>query len=85
MEFRRADGHVLWMHDDQWEGQHFNRSPGNLHSTVQRVRLDSEAGYTIRLVADQVIPPVEIPEDTEWVERFRFESPTLTAFWGRPI
>ena len=20
-EFRRADGHVLWMHDDQWEGQ----------------------------------------------------------------
>src|SRR5262245_54434989 len=21
-EFRRADGHVLWMHDDQWEGQH---------------------------------------------------------------
>jgi hypothetical protein len=84
-EFRRSDGHVLWMHDDQWEGQHFNVSPGNLHSSVQRIRLDAEEGYTIRLVADQVIPPVEIPEDTEWVERFRFESPMLTEFWGRPI
>ena len=20
-EFKRADGHVVWMHDDQWEGQ----------------------------------------------------------------
>jgi hypothetical protein len=84
-EFRRADGHVVWMHDDQWEGQRFNVSPGNLYSDVQRVQLDPEDGYTIELVADNVIPPVEIPEDTEWVERFRFESPMLTEFWGRPI
>jgi hypothetical protein len=83
--FRRADGHVLWMHNDQWEGQHFNRSPGNLYSDVRRVRLDAEEGYNIRLVANNVIPPIEIPEDTEWVERFRFESPMLTKFWGRPI
>ena len=31
-EFQRADGHVVWMHDDQWEGQLWNRSPGNLYS-----------------------------------------------------
>lgn len=84
-EFRRADGHVVWMHDDQWEGQRFNRSPGNLYSDVQRIRLDAERGYTIRLTVDNVIPPLEIPENTEWVERFRFESPMLTKFWGRPI
>jgi hypothetical protein len=84
-EFRRSDGHVLWMHDDQWEGQRFNRSPGNLYSEVQRIRLDAERGYDIRLVADHVIPPVVVPEDTEWVQRFRFESPMLTEFWGRPI
>ena len=24
-EFRRADGHVVWMHDDQWEGQRWSR------------------------------------------------------------
>lgn len=84
-EFRRADGHVLWMHDDQWEGQHFNISPGNLYSDVQRVRLDPDAGYEVRLVADNVIPPVQIPEDTEWVQRFRIQSPMLTEFWGRPV
>ena len=84
-EFRRADGHVLWMHDDQWEGQHFNVSPGNLYSDVRRLRLDPEQRYGIRLVADNVIPPVEIPENTEWVERFRFQSELLSEFWGRPI
>jgi hypothetical protein len=84
-EFRRADGHVVWMHDDQWEGQRFNRSPGNLYSDVQRVRLDASEGYAIRLVTDNVIPPIQVPENTEWVERFRFESPILTEFWGRPI
>jgi hypothetical protein len=31
-EFRRKDGHVVWMHDDRWEGQHWQRSPGNLYS-----------------------------------------------------
>jgi hypothetical protein len=84
-EFRRADGHVVWMHDDQWEGQQFNRSPGNLHSRVQKVTLDPAKGYTVRLVADQVIPPVQVPADNEWVKRFKFQSPTLTKFWGRPI
>jgi hypothetical protein len=84
-EFERADGFTVWMHDDQWEGQHFNISPGNLYSDVQRIRLDADEGYTVRLVADHVISSVEIPAHTEWVESFRFESPTLTAFWGRPI
>jgi hypothetical protein len=84
-EFRRADGHVLWMHDDQWEGQRWNVSPGNLYSLPQKVTLDPKAGGTIALVADQVIPPVEVPPDTPYVKRFKFESPLLTKFWGRPI
>jgi hypothetical protein len=84
-EFKRADGHVVWMHDDRWEGQRWNRSPGNLYSDVQRVRIDPAAGGTIRLSATNVIPPVEIPPDTQWVKRFKIESPMLTKFWGRPI
>jgi S-formylglutathione hydrolase FrmB len=84
-EFRRSDGHVVWMHDDRWEGQKWNVSPSNLHSLVQKVRLDPERGYRVSLVADQVIPPIEIPADSKWVKRFRFESPMLTKFWGRPI
>ncbi|MBI4476667.1 MAG: hypothetical protein HY654_05805, partial [Acidobacteria bacterium] len=84
-EYRRADGHAVWFHEDQWEGQHWERSPGNLHSDVQKVRIDPTAGGTIRLVASLVIPPIQLPPDTEWVKRFRFQSPILTKFWGRPI
>jgi hypothetical protein len=84
-EFRRADGHTVWMHDDQWEGQQWERSPGNLHSAVHELRLDADQGYDYELVVDQEIPPIELPPDTEWVKRFRFESRLLTEFWGRPI
>ena len=84
-EFRRADGHTVWMHDDRWEGQRWNRSPGNLYSAVQKVRIDPGAGGVIELVTNSVIPPVQVPADTKYVQRFRFQSPTLTKFWGRPI
>ena len=84
-EFRRADGHVVWMHDDRWEGQRWNRSPGNLYSDVRQISIDPSREGTIALEATNVIDPIDIPRDTEWVRRFRFESPSLTEFWGRPI
>ena len=84
-EFKRADGHVVWMHDDQWEGQHWNRSPGNLYSDAQRVRIDPASDDVIRLEAKNVIPPVVIPPDTQWIRRFRFQSDMLSEFWGRPV
>lgn len=84
-EFRRADGHVVWMHDDQWEGQRWNVSPGNLYSAPMTVRLDPAAGGVVKLAADRVIAPLAPPADTPWVKRFRFQSPMLTKFWGRPV
>ena len=73
------------MHDDQWEGQQFQISPGNLYSEVQKVKVDPRAGGVIKLSADKIIPKIEFPADTPYVKRFRFESPMLTRFWGRPI
>ena len=84
-EFRRADGHVVWLHKDQWEGQQWNRSPGNLYSDVRRVSITQSNNASINLEATNVIPPVQVPRDTEWVQRFRFESRSLSQFWGRPI
>ena len=84
-EFKRADGHVLWMHDDQWEGQNWTRSPGNIYGTAQKIHLDPKSNTVIRLVADHVIPPIVVPADNEYVQRFKFQSPSLTKFWGRPI
>lgn len=84
-EFKRADGHVLWLHDDQWEGQNWSRSPGNIYGTPQKVHLDPKAKTVVKLVADQVIPAIQVPADNEFVQRFKFQSPSLTKFWGRPI
>lgn len=84
-EFTRADGYRVWMHDDQWEGQHWQRSPGNLHSAVERVPIDSARGGVITLSAATIIPPVVVPPDTEWVKRIKIQSEILTKFWGRPI
>ena len=83
--FPRSDGHVIWAHMDQWEGQQFNRSPGNLYSEARKVHLDPAAGYSVKLDLTKVIPPIEVPADTEWVKRIKFESPLLSKFWGRPI
>ncbi|MFO7980190.1 MAG: hypothetical protein R6V00_05065 [Candidatus Aminicenantes bacterium] len=62
--FERSDGHVIWAHMDQWEGQQFNRSPGNLCSEVKKVHLDPDKDYQVELNMDQVIPPIKVPEDT---------------------
>ncbi len=84
-EFERSDGHTLWMHNDQWEGQHWNRSPGNLYSEVQRISIDPSRSETFAFTATKVIPPVTVPDDSKWVKRIKFQSDILTEFWGQPI
>ena len=38
--FPRADGHTVWMHMDQWEGQNWKRSPGNLYGEPTKITID---------------------------------------------
>src|SRR3954468_20047321 len=38
--FHRGDGHVVKLHMDRGEGQHWNTSPGNLYNKPARVRVD---------------------------------------------
>jgi hypothetical protein len=83
--FHRADGHIVKMHMDQWEGQDFPVSPGNLYSEPKKIHLDPSANETIRLILDRTIPPIEVPKDTPYVKHVRFESPLLSKFWGQPI
>lgn len=83
--FERADGHVIWAHNDQWEGQHWNSSPGNLVSKVYPLHLDATKGYDNELELTSILPPTNIPPDTDLVKRVKFESPLLSKFWGRTI
>jgi hypothetical protein len=83
-EFHRSDGHTVWSHMDQWEGQEFESSPGNLVSEPQPIHLDS-AGGNFKVNLTRVLPPIQMPADSPWVKRIKFESQLLTAFWGHPI
>jgi len=83
--FKRSDGHALWLHDDQWEGQHWNISPGNIYSDVFKVVLDPSKKNTVKLACTNIIPPIAVPPDTEWVKRIKFQSKLLSEFWGQPI
>ncbi|MGB8590931.1 MAG: alpha/beta hydrolase-fold protein [Candidatus Acidiferrales bacterium] len=84
-QFHRSDGHVIWAHMDQWEGQRWGFSPGNLLSEPQQVHLDPKQPTTVKITLTSVIPPIELPKDTEWVKNIKFQSKILTAFWGHPM
>src|SRR5262249_43445642 len=84
-EVHRKDGRVLWVHMDQWEGQEWNTSPGNLVSEVQQLHLDPSTGFNLKLSLTRKLPPVQIPPDTSWVKRVKIQSKMLSEFWGHPI
>ena len=83
--FPRADCHVVWLHMDQWEGQDWKESPGNLYGDPVRVHLDPSSSAPLRLVADKVVPPVQVPPDTQFVKRIKLRSEILSRWWGQPI
>ena len=84
-KFARADGHTVWLHMDQWEGQNWKTSPGNLFGDPVQVTFDPASTTPIRLIADKVIPPIQVPADTEQVKRIKIQSQILTKWWGHPI
>ncbi len=84
-KFARADGHTVWLHNDQWEGQNWKRSPGNIFGDPVKITFDPKSATPIRLVADKVIPPVVVPAETENVKRVKIQSAILTKWWGQPM
>ncbi len=83
--FHRADGHTIKAHMDRWEGQHWNRSPGNLMSAPQQVHIDPASATPIRISLTEKMPPVETPKDTKYVKHVRFKSEILSKWWGADI
>ena len=83
-EFHRSDGHTTWAHMDQWEGQEFRVSPGNLVSDAKPIHFGA-APMTVDLQLTRVLPPIEIPPDTKWVKRIKCPSKLVSSFWGHPM
>lgn len=82
--FHRGDGKTVKLHMDQGEGQHWNISPGNLYSTVQKLTV-KQSGAPIEIALTEVIPPIPMPKDTKYIRHIKIQSERLTKFWGRPM
>lgn len=80
-QYHRADGHTIWAHQDQWEGQHFNTSPGNLISSVQKIHYDPSQSQSFSIKLDSVLPANHLPADTKQVKHIKIRSKILSDFW----
>ena len=83
--FKRSDGHTVKLPMDRGEGQQWNRAPGNLYSTPQKINITANDQRTIKITLDKVIPPIEPPKDTKYIKHVKMQSKLLTKFWGRPM
>ena len=84
-QYHRADGHTIWAHQDQWEGQHFNTSPGNLISSVQKIHYDPLQSQSFSIKLDSVLPAINLPADTKQVKHIKIKSKILSDFWGHDM
>ena len=81
----RADGHTIKVHLDQGEGQDYRRSPGNLVTNVEKVRIDPAKGGVVKIAFAKKNPPIEPPKDTKYVRYLKFRSEILSRWWGTDI
>ncbi|MDX1667531.1 MAG: hypothetical protein R3350_09890, partial [Saprospiraceae bacterium] len=83
--FNRADGHTVKLPMDRGEGQQWNRAPGNYLSEVVEMSFDPASGDTLQVRMTREIPPIEPPEDTDYIKHIRIRSEMLSEFWGRDM
>ena len=83
--FKRSDGKVVKLHQDQGEGQNWRRSPGNLFSDPVKVKIEAGRGAAVLLSLNKVVPPIQPYADTKWLKHLRIQSRLLTDFWGQPM
>lgn len=83
--FNRADGHIVKLPMDRGEGQQWNRAPGNLYSTPQKISIKNGKISSLSINLDRKIPPIEEPEDTKYIKHIKIKSNLLSEFWGRDM
>jgi len=83
--FNLSTGQTVKLPMDNGEGQQWQRSPGNLYSKPFKIRVADNGISNVDVVMDQVIPPIEQPNDTEWIKHIKIKSEKLSEFWGRDM
>jgi hypothetical protein len=80
-EFNLSTGHKVMLPPDMGEGQQWNRKPGNIYSKPMAIEIGTSGG-DFKMNLDQIIPPIESPEDTKYIKHIKMKSDLLTKFWG---
>jgi putative esterase len=83
--FHRADDSVVKLPPDKGEGQAWAKKPGNLYSKPVKVHIDPAHPAQVKIVLDQIVPPIPPKADTEFVRHIMIKSEMLSKFWGRPV
>ena len=83
--FNLSTGQTVKLPMDDGEGQQWNRSPGNIYSKPIKVTITEKGIPEIDIQMDQIIPPIEEPEDSEWIKHIKLKSEKLSEFWGRDM
>jgi hypothetical protein len=83
--FNLDSGHTVKLPMDNGEGQQWNRSPGNIYSKPFKITVGEDGIHNVQVVMDQVIPPIDEPEDTKWIKHIKMKSEKLSKFWGRDM
>ena len=83
--FNLSTGHTVKLPMDNGEGQQWNRSPGNLYSEPFKITIGENGVQDVAVAMEKVIPPIEEPEDTEWIKHIKIKSEKLSEFWGRDM
>ena len=77
-----AHGHTIWLPLDDWEGQQFHLSPGNLISEPKKIRLEAGSSFNLELELTKKIPLIAPEPDSAHVRRVKIKSQLLSDFWG---
>jgi len=80
-----AHGYSIWLPLDDWEGQQFHLSPGNLISEPQKIRVEANSAFKAGLTLTKKIPPIEPEPDSPYVKRIKIKSKLLSDFWGHDM
>ena len=83
--FNRVDGHIVKLPMDRGEGQQWNRAPGNLYSTPQKITIADGKLSSVAIKLNRKIPEIVELEDTKYVKHIKIKSKLLSEFWGRDM
>lgn len=84
-KFDRSDGQSVWLPNDQWEGQIFKVSPGNLVSEVDTIEVKEGEPIKLNLTLSRVLPLVSHMIESEYVKKVKIKSELLSEFWGQDM